>query len=70
MPWRAAVKILELRYSAAPVEPESLALPSNSDDIANLSWRQMRTLAASLITISPNDDAMALEAGDTTETTS
>ena len=63
------MKILELRYGPAPMEPESVVLPSDPDCIEHLSWQQMRSLAASLITVTPNGDAVAIETRGTTETT-
>jgi hypothetical protein len=50
-------------------ESESIALPSNPDGIEHLTWQQMRSLAASLITVTPNGDSVAIEASGTTETT-
>jgi hypothetical protein len=67
--WKAAGKILELRYGPAPTEPESVVLPSDPDGIERLTWQQMRSLAASLITVTPNGDTVAIEASGTTETT-
>ena len=67
--WRCAVKILELRYGPAPTEPESVVLPNNPHAIEQLTWQQMRSSAASLITVTPNADAVVIEAnGATVET--
>ena len=63
------MKILELRYGPAPTEPESVVLPSDPDAIEHLSWQQLRSLAASLITVTPNGDSVTIERRGATETT-
>jgi hypothetical protein len=60
--WRAALKVLELRYGPPPPEPENVAIPSDPNDIASLSWQQMQLLAASLITVTADDDVNAMVA--------
>jgi len=58
--WRAAVKLLELRFGAAPPEREEVGLPSHADEIAATSWQQMQVLAARLVTLKPGEDTVAI----------
>jgi hypothetical protein len=45
--WRAALRIFEHAYGRAPDQPlEPDDLPEDPDEIANLSWDRLRTLAA------------------------
>ena len=62
--WRAALKLLELRFGAAPTEAENVSLPVAADDVERMSWQQLQLLAASLITVTAtDDDAVALTEG-------
>ena len=49
------------RCDPAPTEPESVVLPNNPDAIGQLTWQQMRSLAASLITGTPTSDAVVID---------
>jgi hypothetical protein len=47
--WRAALRVFEHAFGRAPEQIEEMPVISDPDDIANLSWQQMRVLAASLV---------------------
>jgi hypothetical protein len=67
--WRAALRVFERAFGRALEQTEELSAISDPDDIANLSWQQMRSLAASLITVTPSEYAVVIEAnGATVET--
>src|SRR5262245_16462145 len=51
--WRAALKVIEMRYGPAPTEPESVVIPFAADDIEGMTWKQLRALAASLLATEP-----------------
>jgi len=51
--WRAAIKIIELRYGPVPAEPENVVLPFAADDVAGMTWKQLQALAASLLATDP-----------------
>src|SRR5262249_17052870 len=46
--WRAALRVFEHAFGRAPEQVEEFGLPGTPDEIANLSWTQLRVLAASL----------------------
>src|SRR5262245_36343341 len=64
--WRAAIKVIELRYGEAPTEPENVVLPFAADDIEGMTWRHLQALAASILVTEPAAIAVS---GTTVETT-
>lgn len=44
--WRAALRVFEHAFGRAPEQVEEFAMPA-VEEIANLSWTQLRVLAAS-----------------------
>jgi hypothetical protein len=44
--WRAALRVFEHAYGRAPEQPaDDVGLPDNPDDVASLSWEQLKILA-------------------------
>jgi hypothetical protein len=46
--WRAALRVFEHAFGRAPEQIEELPMLTDPDEIASLSWHEMRVLAASL----------------------
>jgi hypothetical protein len=67
--WRAALKVLEMRFGPAPAEADDVSLRVAADDATSLSWQQMRSLAASLLTVTPNNDAVEIMVSTSATTT-
>jgi hypothetical protein len=60
--WRAALKVLELRFGPALPEAEEIDLPLNADDVTGMSWQQLQLLAARLVAGNAANDATAITA--------
>ena len=44
--WRAALRVFEHAYGRAPEQPvDDVGLPENAEEVRNLSWDQLKTLA-------------------------
>jgi hypothetical protein len=46
--WRAALRVFEHAFGRAPDQVEEMPVLTGPDDIANLTWTQMRVIAATL----------------------
>lgn len=66
--WRAALKVLELRFGPATPETEEIGLPLTADDVTEMSWQQLQLLAARLLAGNVANDSTAITAGGSTNT--
>jgi hypothetical protein len=68
--WRAALRVLELAYGPAPVEPTvDVSLPETAADVQALGWHQLQVLAARFVGELPADVVpVGIENGTATDT--
>lgn len=66
--WRAAIKVLQLRFGPAMPDTEELSLPINADDVTGMSWHQLQLLAARLVAGEVPEDTAAITTGQPAKT--
>lgn len=66
--WRAALKVLELRFGPAAPEPEEVSLPISADDVTGMSWQQLQLLAARLVVGEAPEHISAITTGEPAKT--
>jgi hypothetical protein len=57
--WRAALRVFEHAFGRAPEQAvEELVVPESAAEITNMSWMQLRLLAAQLVAEVPSGDTV------------